>query len=295
MTVSSRDQFGRSLVTRSLLREQLCTAGLTEGAVVCAHVGMSKLGYVCGAAQTIIDALLDCVGASGGLMMPAFSGELSDPATWSQPPVPSDWIEIIRAETPPFDSRRTPTRQMGVVAELFRNIPGALRSAHPHSSFAAAGSQAPALAGSHPLPYRFGPASPLGKLAALDGKVLLLGAGPDRASFVYLAQYLAGIGAIVTKSVPMMVSGRTVWVDYEDFAVENRLVRKGVEHLIASGIATTHPVGDTEAVLIPVRDSLAALLDWRWRDVDPQPEVVRPLSQLPSDWSHWLTSNDDLY
>lgn len=285
-----KDVEGRSLVTRTSLRAGLQAMGLAAGDVVCAHVGMSRLGYVCGAAQTIIEALLDAVGGPerGTVMMPAFSGELSDPATWRFPPVPEDWVDVIRRETPPFDPVRTPTRLMGVVAEMFRHWPGTCRSPHPHSSFTANGAHASALTASHPLDFRFGPASPLGKLAALDGKVLLLGAGNDRASFVYLAQQLSGIGAFVDKSAPMaMPDGTSRWVPYRDVAVQNRLVLSAVDFLLSRGVGRRHPAGDGSAVVFGAREALAAVLDWQWRDAGFDLEVCRAAQPLPRDWSEW--------
>lgn len=153
-----------ALVTRSSLAEELRAAGINDGDVVLAHTALSRLGFVVGAARALIDALRDAVGASGTIMMPTYSGELSDPAEWRHPPVPEDWLEAIRRETPAYDPCLTPTRRMGVTAELFRHRPDAKRSAHPQSSFTAAGPRAAFLVGDHPLDHRFGPSSPLGKL-----------------------------------------------------------------------------------------------------------------------------------
>ena len=279
------DQSGRALITRTVLAERLRSAGLRSSDVVCAHVGMKRLGYVCGAAQTVIDALLDAVGPTGTVMMPTFSGEHSDPATWRFPPVPPAWIKPIRDETPPYDPHLTPTRQMGKVAELFRHRPGALRSDHPHSSFAALGPRARGLVLNHCLGFRFGPQSPLGRLAAMDGKVLLLGADDNRATFVYLAQYCAGLGEIVAKSVPMQDSGQTVWTDHADFALNNALVDAGVKHLLNTGLAKTTPIGQGRALVFDARPGLVELVNWFSYQ---QSRLVRTPTPVPSDWSEWL-------
>jgi aminoglycoside 3-N-acetyltransferase len=231
----------------------------------------------------------DAVGLDGSIMMPAFSGEMSDPATWLHPPVPPDWIEIIRRETPIYDPRLTPTRLMGTVAELFRTYPGVRRSSHPHSSFAACGRYADVIAGTHPLDFRFGSASPLGKLAALDGKVLLLGADTRRGSFIYLAQYLSGLGARGTKVVPVADgSGGVMWRTCHDVIYSNRYVQTGIEFLMAEGVARVSAVGDAPTVLMPVRESLAALLDWGWKTADVPHEVLREPVPLPARWEEWL-------
>lgn len=285
---TSRDTLQRILVTRSSLVTQLAAAGIGEGTIVLAHVGLSRLGYVCGAAQAVIEALLDAVGPNGTLMMPSFSGELSDPATWRFPPVPDDWVEPMRREMPPFDPILTPTRQMGVVAELFRTWPGVRRSSHPHSSFCAFGPQAVTLVGQHPLEFRFGPRSPLGRLAALDGTIVLLGAGIDRASVVYLGQYLAGIGEFVLKSSPMLVDGERRWVEYEDFAASNPHVVAGMTRLLACGIARRHPVGDGEAIVFSARRAVTELANWAWRGSEVTSVAVRPVTTPPTDWTDWL-------
>jgi len=284
----AKDQFGRTLQTRSSLVSELRQLGIRQGDVVCAHVSLSRLGYVCGASQTVLNAFFELVGSLGTIMMPAFSGENSDPSTWKVPQVPQDWIEPIRKETPPYDKTLTPTRQMGAVAELFRTYPGVLRSEHPHSSFAAWGRQAETLVGSHPMEYRFGPRSPLGKLAALDGKVLLLGAGTDRASFVYLAQFMSGIGDRIVKMIPVPQNGAVSWQDYDDFAVNNLLVSTGVEYLIEKGLAAVSTVGDGTAVVLSVRPAITALLEWGWLTIDVPNRPSRDPLPIPDDWSAWL-------
>ena len=284
MMPKSRDEYMRGLVTRSSLACSLRAAGIRQNDTICAHVSLSRLGYVVGAAQTVIEAIFDAVGAAGTVMMPAFSGEMSDPSEWRAPPVPVDWIESIRNEMPAFDEVRTPSRQMGVVAELFRNWPGTLRSSHPHSSFVACGPRAIDLVEGHSLNYRFGLRSPIGKLAALGGKIILLGAGPERASVVYLAQYMSGIGAEISKAAPMLVDGVRQWVVYKDIAVDNRLVSSGVQFLLREGIARSFPVGDTQVTIFMARDALSALVAWGWRDVGFECAIVRPPTAVPEDW-----------
>lgn len=277
------DVLGRRLMTQESIVDELGALGVGDGATICAHVSLKSMGYVCGGAETVIAALLRAVG-SGTVMMPSFSGEHSDPAEWKYPPAPEAWIEPIRAAMPPYDPARTPSRLMGTVAELMRTWPGTLRSPHPQSSFIANGSNAVALVSSHPYDYRFGLHSPLAKLAALDGQVLLLGAGDDRASFIYLAQFMAGIGVEVDKAAPVLHEGHTEWVRYRDMAVDNRLVSSGVRFLLRQGIAKAGAVGNARTLVFPCRLALQALLEWMWRDTDFVVSRERSPCGIPENW-----------
>ena len=125
------DTAPREPVTRSSLASDLRALGLVEGATVIVHTSMARLGPVIGGAQAVIVALLDTLGERGTLVMPAHSGQLSDPAHWRAPPAPEAWWDTIRQEMPAYDPALTPTRNMGAVAESFRTYPGVRRSAHP--------------------------------------------------------------------------------------------------------------------------------------------------------------------
>ena len=54
--------------------------------MLCVHSALSALGHVIGGPRTVVEGLIDAVGADGTLMMPAYSGDLSDPAEWRHPP-----------------------------------------------------------------------------------------------------------------------------------------------------------------------------------------------------------------
>ena len=239
----------KNIVTRSGLRRDLEQLGVQRGDILCVHSSLKRLGLVIGGVRTVIEALLEAVGPEGTVMMPAYSGDLSDPAEWRFPPVSPEFIPQIRAETPPYDPALTPTRGMGAIPEYFRRYPGAVRSPHPQSSFAAIGARATDLVGKHPLPFRFGPESPLGRLKDLRGKVLMLGAPWDTSSFLYLCHFPIGDRPKIQKLAPMTIDGVTQWVKYDDISYENAWFIPAVTMLVDRGIASVGKTGTTESLL----------------------------------------------
>ncbi|GAA4227509.1 hypothetical protein GCM10022254_15380 [Actinomadura meridiana] len=90
---------------------------------------------------------------------------------------PEDWQAAVRAEHPAYDPRVSEAdHNNGRLPEALRRWPGAVRSRHPDASFAALGPAAHALMDDHPWDDPHGPDSPLARLAARGGRVLMLGA-----------------------------------------------------------------------------------------------------------------------
>lgn len=210
----------RMPVTVSGMEKDLARLGVREGDVVIAHSSLSKLGWVCGGSQAVIQALLRAIGPEGTLVMPAHSGNWSDPAEWQNPPVPSEWVDIIYEEMPAFDPDSTPTWGMGHIAETFRAYPGTVRSSHPQVSFCANGKRAADIVSEHPLTPQFGLASPLGKLYKLNAKVLLIGVGYDSCTSFHLAE--ATLTGMPEKKMGTAIKedGKRVWKWFTDYVYD---------------------------------------------------------------------------
>jgi len=257
------DSERRVIATTAKMTTNLRALGLTAGDTVCVHSSVKALGNVIGGPRAIIDALIAAVSPRGTIMMPAFSGDLSDPVEWRHPPAPADRLDEIRDQLPAFDKLRTPSRGLGLVAEYFRTYPGVLRSDHPQSSFTALGSQAKTLTAGHGLDNRFGPQSPLGRLVDVAGKVLLLGAPHDTASLFHLTQHLVGVYPTIYKAAPMMVKGECQWVVYRDIDYPIEWFDSGMESLLTARIAVSGPVCAAPSILFSANESVEHLVEWR--------------------------------
>ncbi|HUX37894.1 MAG TPA: AAC(3) family N-acetyltransferase [Rectinemataceae bacterium] len=204
--------------TRPSLLADLRALGAAEGSIILVHSSLSSLGWVCGAGIAVIQALLDAVGESGTLVMPAHSGELSDPGRWAYPPVPEAWWAPIRETMPAFDPAITPTRGIGRIPELFRTWPGTLRSAHPQVSFSARGPLAETITAGHGLEFGLGTESPLARLREAGALVLHLGSGWDCTTAFHLAEYECdwpGKESVVL-GAPVLAEGGRAWTEFRD-------------------------------------------------------------------------------
>ncbi|MDO4494044.1 MAG: AAC(3) family N-acetyltransferase [Clostridia bacterium] len=210
------------VVTKQDLLNAFAAVGLAAGDAVMVHTALKPLGYVCGGAQTVVEALTETVGPGGTLLMPTQSWKNLDPETgvhWDADE--KDW-DTIRAEWPAYDKDLTPTNTMGAVAELFRRYPGAIRSDHPARSVAAWGKYARHLTENHDLSDIFGETSPLARLYRLGGKVLLIGTGYDKNTSLHLADARAEYPSKhnVTEHSAVLENGVRVWKAYDTLFVD---------------------------------------------------------------------------
>lgn len=233
--------------TRASIASDLRRLGLTSGSTVLAHSSLSSIGWVSGGAVTVIQSLLDVIGEDGTIVMPAHTGNNTDPAEWAHPPVPAGWHQLIRDTTPAFDPRITPTNGMGAIAELFRTWPGTRRSGHPVASFAANGRHAATVVEGHSLENSLGEASPLARVYDLGGYVLLLGVGYDRSTSFHLAEYRAEARPPVEQGAAFFRDGVRVWERFRDIDFGDEAFPAIGQEFDATGQVTIGSVGSATA------------------------------------------------
>lgn len=155
------------MITKSYLIDEFQALGMQKGDTIFVHSAYSTLGRspggVEGGPQTVINALLELLGPEGTLIMPTFN------------------YGFLRGT--PWDIRTTPS-QMGVLTELVRQDPRALRSFHAIYSVAAIGRHA-AEAAAHQSTDCFGETTIFTKLREWRAKILVLGL-PFSKSFTFL-------------------------------------------------------------------------------------------------------------
>lgn len=218
---------------------QLRALGLEESGVLLVHTSFRAVRPIEGGPAGLVEALRAAIGPAGTLVMPSWTG----------------------SDEEPFDPRTTPAApDLGVVAETFRRLPGVARSEHAFA-FAALGPRAAEIvAGPLPLPPH-APDSPVGRVHALGGQVLLLGVGHDANTTLHLAELLAGVPYRVPKHVTVLRDGRRARVAYGEndhccarFALADGWLR-------ARGLQREGRVGHAHARLAHARDVVSVALE----------------------------------
>jgi len=249
-------------VTKKSLVKELSELDL-KGEVVIVHSALSKLGWVCGGAVALIEALQKVITKAGTLIMPAHSGDYSEPKYWSNPPVPKSWYQTIREEMPAYRPEVTPTRGLGIIPEVFRKFPDVLRSDHPCLSFTAWGKEAEAITADHKLDYALGNSSPLAKIYDRKGKVLLIGVGHDSNTSLHLAEYRADFDLrIKIFGSSILKDGKNVWTQYQDIEFNDDLFPAIGKEYESEHKYSRAAIGQAEAKLFKQNEIVDFAVNW---------------------------------
>ena len=246
--------------TRTSLAKDLQTAGLQAGDVVVLHSSLKAIGWVSGGPVAVLLAFQDVLTDTGTLVVPSHTANLTDPANWQSPPVPAAWVPLIHESVPAFDPARTPTRDMGIIAETFRSWPGVKRSAHPHVSFAAWGRHADHITTGHRLAWSMGEGSPLHRAYDLNANTMLL--GTRNCTSLHLAEALSGTAATTTAAAAIDQNGRRAWVTFPDWAYSTDQFFDILDAFCAEHGLEHSSVGSARTLLLNQRDLVDFAVDF---------------------------------
>jgi len=257
------------LVTRAQIAAGVRQLGVAAGDVVMLNAAVSAIGWIVGGPDQVLHSLFDAVGERGTLMTyVGWDGSPYD-VTLGLPALPPQLAELWPAYDP---ATAHAVGSWGVLAEILRGWPGARRSAHPDSSFAAVGPLAEGLISDHPLQYGMGERSPLAKLCELGGKVLLLGSPLESVTLLHHAEHLADVPekGVVRYWAPILRNGRKEWVEIEEFDTNNCLPWFGpggmfetiVRDYLKEGRGAVGPVGAAQCHLFAAADLVEFAVGW---------------------------------
>jgi len=215
------------------------------------HAGVRAIGVVTGGAGVIVQALLDSIGPAGTLA-----------AYVDYEPFHADDDEV---EVPVFDKRiARAARDHGILHEIIRTWPDALRSDHPDAGVAAIGALAAWITADHPFQYGYGPGSPCEKILQARGRVLMMGAPLDTITLLHHAEHAARIPGKRTSRYRRLMPGPQgpEWIWFEEFDTANPVHEKLPEDCferiarayLASGRGRRGTVGAADSYLFDGAD-----------------------------------------
>lgn len=254
-------------VTRETLAQDLRALGVEPGQTLLVHARLSAIGWVEGGPGTVVAALRDSVAAGGTVVMPSITPENSTTSRAyleRTAGLSRRQVAEYRARMPAFDRQLTPAPQAGLIAEALRTLPGAVRSAHPQSSFAAIGAGARKLMADHRLTSHLGEKSPLAGLYDLrDAAILMIGVGYESCSALHLAEYR------YTDCPPrrfyecvISVGGKRCWAKYVDVVLDDEEFGLIGRHAEDRMELARGRVGNAECRLMPLRGVVDLATAW---------------------------------
>lgn len=186
--------------TKESLLNQLEKMQVNPKGTIIVHSSMKSIGEVAGGADTVINAFIEFM-KDGLLVFPTH--------TWN----------TVHAQQPKFYPDSTPSH-IGILTELFRQHPSSIRSLHPTHSVAAIGKDAKEFTtGDEKFDTPAARESAWGKLLDREAKIILIGVGLDRNTFIHGIEEWFDIPDRLTQTHEPLV---TVLSDGKEIAVPSR-------------------------------------------------------------------------
>jgi aminoglycoside 3-N-acetyltransferase len=237
------------------LAADLASLGLRRGQDLLVNCSLGAIGWVDGGPATLLQAIQKVTGPASTIVVSTqtpWTSRTSEAFRALTAGLDEDGIEQFVAEMPVFDPDSTPSHRMGKFAEHVRTCPGARRSAHPQTSFAALGPGAAAIASGHDPDCHLGERSPLRWLYDADAAILLLGVGYAVCSAFHLAEYRVRGGAEV----------RGADLDDRDFKQIGDALDEYWRNHPGPGGPLAGRVGMASSRLVPMRTAVNFAIGW---------------------------------
>jgi aminoglycoside 3-N-acetyltransferase len=253
------------VLDRESLARDLRSLGVVPGQILLVHASLRRIGRVNGGAPDVVAALRQVLGRNATLVVPTSTADNSDTSRLylarTEGMIP-DELRRYQDAMPPFTPER-PSVGMGRIAECVRTAPGAVRSQHPQTSFAALGPRARMLMTGHRLDCHLGESSPLGRLYEADAWVLLMGVGYEACTCFHLAEYrYLPIPPRQVYRCVIVEAGQRRWWSYEDVVLDDRdFAALGAAFDQTRNVVRGY-VGQAECRLIPLAAAVDFAAEW---------------------------------
>ncbi len=235
-----------TLIHRALV-SQLRELGFSGKTPVMVHASLRKLGPIEGGADSLIDTLREVQGPRGTLLMPLGAEEDS-----------------------PFDAFTSRAeKDIGVLAEVFRNRKDVRVNDHAAGRFGAIGPLSEEILEPIPLHDYYGPGSPLERFTSLGGWVLRLGADQNTVTLTHWAEYLANVpNKLTTRRRYVRADTGEQWIESLDdsFGIvdwpHGDYFTEMLKDFIREGHVRSGRVGDCHAELFAARTYVPFAVKW---------------------------------
>jgi aminoglycoside 3-N-acetyltransferase len=252
--------------TLDRISRDLRSLGVRSGQTLLVHSSLRAVGPTEDGATTVVAALQDVLGSPGTLVVPANTADNSDTSRIHRArtaEMSSAQLRQYRRAMKAFDPVTTPSTAMGSIAERVRTTPGAVRSEHPQTSFAALGFLARSLMSGHAANCHFGETSPLARLYDIGAWVMLLGVGYEACSAFHLAEYrYVKQPPTRTYRCVVMKRGKRCWWEYTDVDLDDRNIRAFGEYHDQAGTVISGRVANADCRLMPITSIVDIAIEW---------------------------------